>query len=103
MACDFCSINDETRSVVRLQNKALRTTNRVLRRKVERIIQETDIKIAALFDTPSGAENALRTIWEGANLSCDPDDYETIADLAAQALTIVKSKLTSVVSTLPNE
>lgn len=85
----MCDCNhDEIRSVTRLQNRALRTVNRLLRRRQEQIQGETDKVVAALFEAPneSEAELALREIWERAGLSCSPDDYPQIVEDVIKAL-----------------
>lgn len=83
----MCDCNhDETRSVTRLQNRALRTVNRLLRRRQEQIQKQTDDVVAALFEAPNEAELALREIWERAGLSCSPDDYLQIAEDVIKAL-----------------
>ncbi len=74
-----CNNQDEERSVTRLQNRALRTVNRLLRRKAERIQQQNDETIAVLFEPhETEAESALREIWEKTGMLCSPDDYEEI-------------------------
>lgn len=80
----MCDCNhDELRSVTRLQNRALRTVNRYLRRRQEQVQAQTDEVVAALFDTaPTEAELALRKIWEETGIdACGPDDYEFIAEV----------------------
>lgn len=82
----MCDCNhDEVRSVTRLQNRALRTVNRLLRRRQDQIQNDTDKVVAALFEAPneSEAELALREIWEntGMVLECSPDDYPRIVEL----------------------
>lgn len=82
----MCDCNhDEMRSITRLQNRALRTVNRNLRRTAEKLQQQTDETVAALFDAPveTEAESALREIWEktGMVLQCAPDDYQAIVEV----------------------
>ncbi len=82
----MCDCNQDERSVTRLQNRALRTVNRLLRRRQEQIQAETDKVVAALFEVPTEAETALRELWERAGLSCSPEDYPQIVEDVIAAL-----------------
>lgn len=93
MACENCNSHDELRSVTRLQNKALRTVNRLLRRRQEQIQTENDRTVCALFEAPSAAEFALKELWERAELQCSPEDYQWIVDVAVEALKASKSQV----------
>lgn len=73
----MANISDEQiRDATRLQNRALRTMNGNLRRKVEATQVDADVKIAALFDAPTDAEAALSELWGNALFDCGPDDYD---------------------------
>lgn len=76
--------DDSIRDVVRLHNRALRTLNKNIRRKLEQVRKETDETVAALFEAPSEAESALAAIHNRLQLDCDPLDYEAIVNIATQ-------------------
>jgi hypothetical protein len=76
MACDICKNNEEVRSVTRVQNRALRTVNRNLRRREQLLVAQRDATVEALLETPSPAEDAFGELWGMAVFDCGPEDYD---------------------------
>lgn len=74
MACDNCS--DEMRAAYRHHNRALRTVNRNLRRKVERSGATADELFTAICEVDVQAQNAFGELWGSALFDCGPQDYE---------------------------
>ena len=66
--------------VTRLLNRALRTVNRNLRKKVTSLEEKSDQEFLAVCETETLAEQAMRKLWEKAGLSCSPQDYDTIVE-----------------------
>jgi hypothetical protein len=86
MACENCS--EEIKSATRHHNRALRTVNRGLRRRTERLALQGDELFAALCEVDVVAQSALRELWErgGFQPPIGPEDYEIIVERSIAAL-----------------
>jgi len=84
MACE-CG-TEETITVVRRHNRALRTVNQKLRKNLAVSKAEADEIFLALCDTDKSAELAFEKLRTLAGLTCGPRDYDTIVAMAVEAL-----------------
>lgn len=66
----------ELRDATRLFNRALRTQNKNIRRKLDQVQRDADEKIAALFIAPLEASAAFSELWGHALFDCGPEDYD---------------------------
>lgn len=93
---------DEERSVTRLQNRALRSTTRKLRKHVRSLQQKADEAFELICTTPTEAELAFEELWErGGFLPGDggPQNYRYIVDTCLAALTAVRDRDAATTST----
>jgi hypothetical protein len=79
-------VDIEHLEVVQRHNRAVRGVIRQLRRRLSRIQNETDEKIALLFESSSQAEIALEEIRTLGGIDCDPDNYGKIVAVCLTAL-----------------
>ena len=76
---------DEDRSVTRLQNRALRTTTRKLRRVVRHLQEKADEIFMAVCTTVTEPERAFGELWGSANFDCGPEDYDYMVEKSIEA------------------
>lgn len=95
MLCESCSEPIAMRSVVRQQNRALRTIVRRLRATVRNGQEHSDEMFVALCDTDPSVENAMRRLWEEGGFApprspegypFGPSDYEEVVETCLRAL-----------------
>lgn len=87
MLCETCSEPIEMRSVVRQQNRALRTIVRRLRATVQNGRERTDELFVALCDTDPSAEQAMRKLCEeGGFAPRSAEDYDAVVEACLSAL-----------------
>lgn len=86
MFCDSCSEPIEMSSVVRLQNRALRTIVRRLRATVRNGQEKADTMFVALCETNPSAEQAMRELWERAGFECSPENYDFMVEMAVRCI-----------------
>lgn len=67
---------EEDRSVIRQQNRALRSITRKLRAEVRRLQEKADETFRTICETQTEAEKAFGELWGSANFDCGPEDYE---------------------------
>lgn len=71
----------EIRDATRLHNRALRTVNKSVKKKLDRVQREADETIAALFDAPSEADIAFNELYVKLDIHhISPKDYTGIVD-----------------------
>lgn len=80
MACEICKGSEETRSATRLQNKAMRTTIRLLRRRFDDLVRQRDEIVESMIYTPNPAEDAFGELWGSALFDCGPEDYDSMVE-----------------------
>jgi len=86
MACENCS--EDLRTATRHHNRVLRTVNKSLRRKSERLGAKADELFTALCEVDVQAQEALRELWErgGFQPPIGPEDYTIIIERSIAAL-----------------
>lgn len=67
---------DEDRSVIRQQNRAMRSITRSLRSQVRRLQEHSDAMFLAICDTQTEAERAFGELWRTGLYDCAPNDYD---------------------------
>ncbi len=79
--------DEEIRDATRRHNRALRTLNKSVRKKLDRVQREADETIAALFDAPSEAEFAFNELYQKLDIHhISPTDYNGIVDYILNAV-----------------
>jgi hypothetical protein len=81
MYCD-----EEEITVVQKLNRTLRSVNKIVRARLQKVLEEKDELFLMLCATEDRAGEALWKVWEQGKLTCDPDDYESIVNSCLQAL-----------------
>lgn len=90
MACENCS--DDLRSATRHHNRALRSVNKSLRRKIERVGQSADDLFNALCETDTKARLAFGELWGNALFDCGPEDYDYMVEEIIKKFKLVQSQ-----------
>lgn len=79
--------DEEIRDATRLHNRALRTLNKNVKKKLDRVQREADETIAALFDAPSEADLAFNELYTKLDIHhSSPTDYNGIVDYILNAV-----------------
>jgi hypothetical protein len=89
--------HEEDRSVVRQQNRALRSITRKLREQSRRLQEKADEIFIAVCSTNYGteAEKAFGELWGSAEFDCGPQDYQWMVEQSIRAMRIVKAMETA--------
>lgn len=87
--------HEEDRSVIRQQNRALRSITRKLRDQVRRLQEKSDEIFLAVCNTETEAERAFGELWGSAEFDCGPQDYQWMVEQSIRAMRIVKAMETA--------
>jgi hypothetical protein len=63
-----------------------RTRNRLLQSRLKKTQQVSDQTVADLLTELESAKAALYSIWEAADMSCEPQDHEEIVQYVTTAI-----------------
>jgi hypothetical protein len=83
---------DEDRSVIRQQNRAMRSINRSLRAQVRRLQEQADNVFQAICETETEAERAFSALWRTGYFNCDPKDYDYMVEKATAAFDHIRDQ-----------